>query len=580
MPILVRLTSVLGIMGVAYATLGVPVYVHSGDLLSGVSQQVSPDAFWEGVERQRATDGFAPVIAKDQHWWTSQVAGTILQAPNWVSFDLPMVVVDALQHNPHIQAVTHRSAAAYEQIVTEEAVFDPSLAFSSKLGSTSDPVGNVLTTGGPRRLEENSWANRAAVTKLSRRGTQFEVSQQLGLLDSNSLYFQPKDQGNARLSLGLTKPLLRGAGKLYNERLIVHARLSSSVTEQQMREEIQDRIAQTQIVYWSLYQARCHLLQLQASIERGEQIRSVLQTRQDWDAGALELSKVTARMARREAARIRKELELKNLQTQLIALIASESLPEQSGDLEMIPLTVPEIVDIQLSYPDLLAEALNHRTDVHLAILNLEDVSLRLAISRNELLPVLNAIAGMYVSGLRGNSDVAEAFSDQFTLGRPGAHVGVEYAMPYGRRSANARNRAAQHQFREMSERYRDVILTVRSEVEIAARSLETAVRSVDIKREVRREAEYQEMLVRQRWELFGTGDQGVTILEDLLEQQDNLAIAEQELATSETDYMIALIELQNAMGTLLTSSSLPEHGDAVDCTQGLIELSSELDPS
>ena len=96
-------------------------------------------------------------------WWDQPAAAPILNVPDWVSFDLNSVVIDALSHNPRIAAVTHEAAIAMERIVQEDAVFDPALLLESKYGSTSDPVGNTLTTGGPPRLQQDSWDNRAGV---------------------------------------------------------------------------------------------------------------------------------------------------------------------------------------------------------------------------------------------------------------------------------------------------------------------------------------------------------------------------------------------------------------------------------
>ena len=493
-----------------------------------------------------------------ERWWETQVTGPLLDSPQWVSFDLHTIMMDSLAHNPRIAAVTYQASVAMEQIVRQDAVFDPAMLLSSKLGSTNDPVGNTLTTGGPRRLVEDSWNHRAGMIKTNRDGTQVDLSQQLGYLNSNSLFFKPNDQGNARLSLSVTKPLKNGAGQVYNERLVVQARIDANLTNQQMREEVQDRIAQTMTTYWQLYQTRCQLLQIRSLMERGAELQNIVIARRDFDVGDLELSKVNARMVRRRDQLIKKELELRNLQTQLVALVASESLRNDNTPLEMIPIGAPLVVDMNFDLKDSVIEALNHRMDVRSAALDMESASLELAISRNELLPQLNAIAGGYLSGLNSESDMFRSFGDQFSLARPGVNAGLEYQMPYGRRAARARNRAAHQQFMEMTERYRETVVQTRAEVEIASRNLQTALAALKIKTQVYDEAVRQESLVRQRWEMLGPdGRNGALVLEDLLDQQDNRATAEQDLVAGEVAYLIAMVNLQQAMGTLLTSEGI-----------------------
>ncbi len=524
------------------------------------------------VPPQSTTDAVAPnSVAPDSvashaamaatpvnRWWEPQIAAPLLDSPQWVSFDLHTIMMDALAHNPRIAAVTYQTCVAMEQIVQQDAVFDPQLLLSSKLGSTNDPVGNTLTTGGPSRLVEDSWTHRGGMVKTNRDGTKVDLSQQLGYQDSNSLFFVPNDQGNARLSLSVTKPLRNGAGQLYNERLIVQARIDAKLTNQQMREEVQERLASTMTTYWQLYQARCQLIQLRALLERGIELQNTVIARRDFDVGDLEISKVRTRIVRRQDQLIKKELELRNLQTQLVALVASESLKNEESPLEMIPIGAPVVVDMNFDLKDAVVEALNHRMDVRSAALDMESASLELAVSRNELLPQLNAIAGGYLAGLNGDSAMLRSFGDQFSLARPGVNAGVEYEIPYGRRAAKARNRAAHQQFLQMTERYREAVIQTRAEVEIASRNLQTALAALKVKQQVYEEAVRQETLIRQRWEMLGPeGRNGALVLEDLLDQQENRSIAEQDLVAGEVAYLVAMVDLQQAMGTLLISEGI-----------------------
>jgi len=498
-----------------------------------------------------------PVDEPSLRWWEAYVDKPILASPQWVSFELPTVVVETLRHNPRIAAVTHQSAIAVEQIVQADAIFDPAVLLSSLAGSTSDPVGNSLTTGGPPRLIQDSFANQAGIIKTNRDGTQIDLSQQMGLLNSNSQFFLPGNQGNSRLNLSIVRPLRAGAGQLYNERLVLQARIDSKFTMQQMREDVQDRIATTMVLYWRIYQARCQLIQSRSLLQRGLEIEKIVQSRRNFDSGELEISKVNTRITRRRDALVEKERELRNLQTQLAAIVSSEQLRTET-DLELIPLGTPTVQDVDFMVKDLVINALNNRPDVRTAALDMEAASLKIAITRNELLPKLNAIAGGYVVGLQGQNDVIGSFGDQFSTGRPGVNAGLEYEMPYGRRASRSRNRAAHQLFAEKSERYRERVAQTASEVEIAARNVTTSVTSMKTKQRVLEAASRQEFLVRMRWETLGSdGRHASLVLEDLLEQQEAHTAAQQDVVAAEVGYLLSLIQLQESMGTLLMTEGI-----------------------
>jgi outer membrane protein TolC len=491
---------------------------------------------------------------RSPEWWKEGSQSPILVDVPWVSFDLNTVVLEAVAHNPRIAAVNHQASISLERILQEDAVFDPAVLLESKYGSTSDPVGNSLTTGGPPRLHEDSWNNKAGVIKNTRSGTSIDLSQQAGLLNSNSLFFAPNNQGNTRLNLSVTKPLRAGAGKVYNERLIIQARIDSRISLQQARQEIQQNLAQTMATYWKVYQTRCHVLQQRDLLERGIEIEKMVLARRAFDSGELEVVRVKNRIARRRDELMLLERDLLNLQTNLAALVSSDSLrPGQL--LEMIPLGTPDCVPIDIDVRDAVITAVSLRPEVRSAAIDLESAALEVSVTRNELLPQLDAVVGGYLAGLNGENDVTRSFGDQFADSRPGINAGLQYEMPYAQRAAKSRQRAARKRVLELNERYRESVALTHAEVETAARNLHVAVSRLATKREIWTSAVRQEALVLCRWESLGPeGRHAALVLEDLLNQQESRTSAEKDLVAAEVEYMLSLIALQQSMGTLLTA--------------------------
>lgn len=491
---------------------------------------------------------------KQPEWWKAESQTPILTEVPWVSFDLNTLVMEAIARNPRIAAVNHQASIAMERIVQEDAVFDPNVLLESKYGSTSDPVGNSLTTGGPPRLHEDSWNNKAGVIKTTRTGTSVDLSQQAGLLDSNSLFFLPPNQGNTRLNLSVTKPLRAGAGKVYNERLIIQARIDSRITFQQVRQEIQQNLSQTMATYWKVYQTRCHVLQQRDLLERGLEIEKMVLARRAFDSGELEIVRVNNRIARRRDELILLERDLLNLQTTLAALVPSDSL-RPGQPLEMIPLGTPTCMPIEVDVRDAVITAISLRPEVRTAAIDLESAALEVSVTRNELLPQLDAVVGGYLAGLNGENDVTRSFGDQFADGRPGFNAGLQYEMPYAQRAAKSRQRAARTRVLELNEKYRESVALTQAEVETAARNLQTAIARLETRKAVWISAVRQEALVQCRWESLGPeGRHAALVLEDLLNQQESRTNAEKDMVAAEVEYMLSLIDLQQAMGTLLTA--------------------------
>lgn len=502
--------------------------------------------------RQMLTVG--PAIP--EAWWNHYAHQTLLTEPDWVMFDITTVMVDALTHNPRIGAAKHRTMIAMEQIIQQDAAFDPNVLLESRYGRTNDPVGNTLVTGGPDRLNEESWNNRAGVVKSTRRGSSLDLSQQTGLLDSNSQFFAPNNQGNARLSLSLTKPLLAGSGTLYNERLLIQARIDSRMTWEELLREVQSQVGGVMGGFWKLYEARCHLLQNLDALYRANQVAAIIEARQDFDSGPLELAKVRTRIARLNDRVVEAQRNVLNQQTLLMQLVNSPEL-SPGARLELIPNGMPFCSPVALDPRDAILTGVNHRTDVRAAALELESAALAIKVSRNELLPQLDAVVSGYLAALNGQNNIGQSLVDQFT-DAPGFSGGLVYERPYGNRAAKSQVRSAHQRYLETGQRYREAIAITSAEVALAVQNLNAISQQADIKARVLVEAVQQEKLVRQRWEVMGTdGRYAALVLEDLLEQLELRTSAEVDYVSNHVNYLLGLIELQKAMGTLLLAEGI-----------------------
>lgn len=490
-------------------------------------------------------------------WWPDQVSQQVLDRPRWVTFDLQTVLLDALQNSPRIQSVSHRTATAMERIVQQDAAFDPSILLSGNLGRTNDPVGSTLITGGADRLVEESVSVQGGFRRTTRRGTEIEVAQQLGLTDSNSEFFVPRDQGDSRLSLSLTKPLLDRGGQVYNERLITQARIDSRVAWQEMRSEVEQRIAEVITAYWQLYQLRCEVSQQRDLLSRGQAILRVLNSRKDFDTGRIEITKAQQRIARRDDQLLSIEAELRKQQSRLAVAIGSDALLSGTGELEMIPVRPIQFPEMTWNVRDCVARALEYRPEIRAATHELELSSLEMTVTRAELVPQLNAVFNGYLSALNGESQVGRSLIEQFENG-PGVSAALEYEMPRGNRAARSRVREAQQRYRQRAASLQDVIQQTQFEVESALIDVQTALRAQQKKQLVLETAIHEENILYVRWQTVGgDGSRIGILLENLLDAQQRRTDAERDWVATQTTYLTAIVGLQRAMGTLLINEGI-----------------------
>jgi len=476
-------------------------------------------------------------------WWNKEVVQSVTESERWVSFDLETILLDTLENSPRIESVSKRTSIAFEQIVQQDAMFDPNVLFESKVGRNNEPIGNELTTGGPPRLIEGTTFAKAGVQKSGRRGTLLDLSQEVGTFNSNSKFVSPVDQGNARLAVSLTQPLLGRGGVVYNERFVTQASIDSRISWQEMRSEVEARISEVINAYWRLYELRCHLLQQTELLQRGEHIQQVVLARRDFDTGRVELAKTRQRVARRIDRLLQIEAGIARQQARLASLIGSELLQGESGGIEFVPNESPQFPRLDVNLADAVLKGIENRPEVRAAASDLKAAGLAVNVTRAELDPELSAIVAGYVSGLDGNYGVFDAWTNQFTRGGPGISAAVKYQIPYGRRAAKARFREAQLRYQQRSGQLREAMQLTTADVEIALIDVNTALAQQSTKKQLLVTAIEEENILTKRWEMIGDegGLLGV-VLENLLDAQQRRTEAEREWSSAQVRYLTSIV--------------------------------------
>ncbi len=495
-----------------------------------------------------------PQIPRDfVPWWQEPATKPIERGRRPLPVDVNSLIVAALEYSPRVLALSGNAAIAETRVVETQADFDIRAFMESKFIRTSVPTGSILDAGTDvPRLREEDWTYSAGLRKKNELGGQLEVSQQIGLRDSNSRFFFPDNQGNARLTLSYNQPVLNGAGRAYNTSLIVLANIDTQIAWDRTLSELQDHLLQVTEAAWELYLRRTSLLQRERHAQRAFEILTRLEHRRVVDSLESQIARAKAAVASRRADLIRASTAIRNAEAKLRALVNAPHLLN-GREAELVPAQSPspDLVDIDIQ--DALVTALKNRPEIDAAMHEIKAASVRLDVAQNELLPVLDVVVETYVSGLRGDNSIGLSYIDQFSRGEPSYSAGFVFEVPLYRRAAFARESRRRLELRQLSQEFDAAVQSLNAEVEIAVREVSASYRELLAKFQAMLAAEADVRFLQRRWEAVPGEDRAASfVLADLLDAQDRLVNEEFGFVQAQVNYTINLTRFRRATGTLL----------------------------
>jgi outer membrane protein TolC len=495
---------------------------------------------------------------------TISLQGDPLAETTRVQADLPVreatledLYLSAIRHSSQIRVFSDLPLIRETSIQEAEGAFDINAFVEGRYDSLNDPVGSTLTTGGANRFEEDKLGFRAGLRKkVAATGAETYITQEIGRTKSNSVFFQPNPQVNARLVVGVLQPLLNGAGHGYNKSIIQIAEIDSEIARQEFMRQIESHLVEITRTYWGLYLARgVYQSKLRAYADAAK-IVSDLESRKDFDAVNQHVLRARAATAERRADLVRSESAVRNAEDRLKALVNDPAFREVSA-LEIIPTDLPILDRTVSDLQGAAKSALENRPEIQQAFLQLKAAAVRRDMSRNELMPVLNLLVEGYIGSITRN-DWGGAWNDQFDA-RPGYTVGLRLDYPIGNNQAEARNLRRRLEARQLVSQMRTTMETVLLEVKVAVREVQTAYRDMSAKHEsmVAAREDLESFQKRREAMFLGADTTAISYLEFLLESQQRRAQSEENFLQSVATYNVALVALERVKGNLLAYQSI-----------------------
>ena len=260
--------------------------------------ELSPPEREVARARLTSTEPDAPLAS----WWDAAVHKPLWN--NTIGYDtrLDDLVGRTLQCSLEVKAASQQVLISQTMVEESCSIFDWATFLETKWKDLDEPVGNELITGGPPRLLNDQSVTKGGVRRRTELGGVLEFSQQLGIEQSNSLFFVPPNQGQSRLALTYRQPLLRGAGRKYNRALIVLASIDTQAARDQFLSDLETHLFDVSRAYWTMYQERALLLQKRRSVEQVAELLQILERRQNLDVVTSQLVRAQAAYEQRRAA--------------------------------------------------------------------------------------------------------------------------------------------------------------------------------------------------------------------------------------------------------------------------------------
>ncbi|MCF8720641.1 TolC family protein [Nitrospina gracilis] len=461
---------------------------------------------------------------------------------NVLQLSLTEVIQTTLNNNVSIAVQEYNSRIQRQNIINNEAAFDPSVNAEVRTQDDTLPVASAFANPPISKTDQQRW--KVGLNQKLTFGTQYEFFYE-GIRDgTNSLFAGLNPQYSTRFEVNLTQPLLKNFGQDVNRTNIYIAQNNLSISQYDFKSQVIDIITQAENVYWDLVFSQEDLKVKQQSVERARDLEQRVKAQVEVGTMApLEILQAQAEVASREEAVINAEKLIKDNEDNLknILNIAFDS---EKGTKDIQPLDAPQYdPESKVNLDDAINQALSHRPDYLAKKKELDTRNIQVEFNENQTYPTLDLVASYGLNGITGDARAVSLggpprisqFGGTFGRGVERAlstdfdswTAGVVFSYPLGNRAAESQLTAAKLEVAKLLLDIKDLEKTIIIEVREAVRKLETDIKRVQAARISRRLAEETLNAELKKFEVgLSTSFQVLEFQTDLAEEQSKELLA------------------------------------------------------
>lgn len=331
--------------------------------------------------------------------------------------------------------------------------FDPVLDVTAGYTDAQIPQVNPFITGGVDVLELKNETLSADLTQPLTNGGRFRAGFDGTITQTNNAFAFADEFSESAVNLGYTQPLMRGLGRDFATAEQKAARLDWLSSRERQRQTLEQLLGDVANAYWDLVAAQEEVKVRVLAVELGRTQLEQNRERSRVGVGTeVDVLQAETRVATEEEALLLARTNVAARMDALKALLYRRGNDGQERfsdyldlwDLDIVTRTpLPEGLAgaDERGWEGALARALEHRPDLNLARLSIQDAEVDLALRRSQRRP-----------GLDLNLDVTSNANDVSTSGAVGDAFGYEFPtyaaslvfnVPLGNRRAAFAERAA-----------------------------------------------------------------------------------------------------------------------------------------
>jgi outer membrane protein len=484
-----------------------------------------------------------------------------------VPLSLDDAVKDALDRNLNI-AVQRLVPQTYDYTLSSlRATYRPNVNSHVSTNGQTTPATSQLS-GGSSVVTTNQTYDAGLTQNVPWGGGGLSVTWNNTRNTTNNSFTTFNPAFNTSFLAQYTQPLLRGFSIDSARQQIQITKTNRDISDIQLKATITTTLSAVRNAYWNLVYAVQAVDVARESLKLANQLVDDNKTRVEvgtmapLDVVQAQSQAASAQLAvvQAEATRRTDELVLK----QLIVGGTSDPLWNATINPTDRPEFTPETIDVAAA----VKKALSQRTDLEIAQKDLANNDVTLKFLRNQVLPQADLVASYGAQGLGGTQFLRSSLGGSTILGTiPGGYtdaltslggfnyptwtVGVTFSYPLGTSTADAAVANARIQMDETKAQLKAIQLQIATDVTNAALQVQSSIEAVQAARAARELAQKELEAEQSKF------DVGMSTNYLVVQAQRDLATAENSELQATLSYRQALVQLDQAEQTTLSSSGV-----------------------
>ena len=490
---------------------------------------------------------------------------------NTLELSLRDVIESTLKNNVSIAVQQFQSQIRKEEILTQEADFDPTVSLEGKVTQDRNLIASAFAQ--PPKSNVNSQSLDLSFNQKLKTGTEYELRFENSRNETNSAFAGLNPQFTTRFEANLTQPLLKNFGSDVNKTNIYIAKNNLDISDFDFKNKVIEVITDAENFYWDLVFSREDLKVQQKSVKRAQDLERRVKAQVEVGTLApLEILQAKSEVASREEAVIQARKLIQDNQDNLKNIL-NISFDSPEGMKEIQPLDSPKfLVEAPVLLKESILTALRNRPDYLSKKKELDNKHIQVKFDENQLYPTLDLVASFGLNGISGDAQAVgfptpstnpfggnfgrsqeRTFSGDFSTWEGG----LVFSYPLGNRAAKSRLAVSKLETAQLLMDIKDLEKTIVVEVREAARLINTDKKRVQAARVARKLAEEKLSAEEKKFEV------GLSTSFNVLEFQTDLATEQSKELKAIIDFNKSKIKLRKVLATTLEKYDIQMASDS-----------------